>query len=90
MQKKIGIKKFIIGAIFAIILIYSEALATGLSRWFDFKGKDALNDWEEKIFKGRVLYSVKVSRKHGYLSAYSKNAASGIFYRLSFGTNTDP
>lgn len=90
MQKKIGIKKFIIGSLFAIILIYAATLAAGLTRWFDFKGKNALNDWEEKIFKGRVLYAVKVSRKHGYLSAYSNNAASGIFYRLSFDPKNEP
>jgi hypothetical protein len=52
--------------------------------WFKFDKQTALREWEEKIFKGRVLYSVKVDKIDGFLSAYSKSAASGIIYRLKF------
>lgn len=52
--------------------------------WFKFNRKSALKEWEEKIFKGRVLYSVIVDKTNGYLDAYSKNSASGILYWLRF------
>jgi hypothetical protein len=49
-----------------------------------------LGEWQEKIFKGRVLYSVYEDKKSGYLSAYSKESASGIFYRLTFNPKKEP
>lgn len=53
-------------------------------KWFPFNREDALNEWQEKIFKGRVLYVVKVDKENGYLSAKSDKSASGLFYKISF------
>lgn len=71
---------------FSCSLIY----ARGLPKWFPFKRKDALKKWEEKIFKGRVLYTIKVGRSDGYLSAYSEGTASGILYNLRFDSAKTP
>jgi len=57
---------------------------------FPFSETSALEEWEEKIFKGKVLYVVKVEKRDGYLSAYSQNSASGIFYRLKFDPKETP
>ena len=57
--------------------------------WFRFNQKNSLKGWEEKIFKGRVIYSVKTDGG-GYLNAYSKNSASGIMYWLKFNPRTNP
>lgn len=58
--------------------------------WFRFASDEDLGGWEEKIFKGRVLYVIVPDKKDGYLSAYSKNAASGLLYWLSFDPKTQP
>jgi hypothetical protein len=58
--------------------------------WFRFDRKNALDGWEEKIFKGKVLYSVKTDGTGHYLDAYSKNAASGILRWLKFNPRKAP
>jgi len=75
------LKLFIIGV---SVFLYTYAYAAWGRKWFSFDRKDALNEWQEKIFKGRVFYAVKIERTGGYLTAYSHNAASGIFYQISF------
>lgn len=72
------------------ILGYSKASALQLPKWFPFQKKDALQEWEEKIFKGKGIYSVVMSNTDGYLSAYSQNAASGIFYKINFDPKKYP
>jgi hypothetical protein len=72
------------------LFFYSYTFANRITKWFSFDKKDALAEWEEKIFKGRVLYSVKIERSGGYLTAYSRNAASGIFYEISFNPRKQP
>ncbi|MBL7151119.1 MAG: DUF3047 domain-containing protein [Candidatus Omnitrophica bacterium] len=58
--------------------------------WFRFAKDEELRGWEEKIFKGRVLYTVVGDQEDGYLSAYSNNSASGLLYWLSFDPKTHP
>lgn len=78
----------------AIIILYaflaSSVSAAWIAKWFSFDKTDALTEWSEKIFKGRVLYSVKVDKANGYLTAYSKNSASGIFYEIKFDPKKKP
>ncbi|UCD14869.1 MAG: DUF3047 domain-containing protein [Candidatus Omnitrophota bacterium] len=76
--------------LFGVILFSSVVFALQLPKWFPFQTKDALKEWEEKVFKGRVLYSVEVKNTEGYLSAYSDSTASGIFYRLTFSPAAKP
>ncbi|MCQ9204855.1 MAG: DUF3047 domain-containing protein [Omnitrophica bacterium] len=56
----------------------------GLPKWFPFNNDNALNEWQEKIFKNRVLYIVKTEEKGGYLSAKSEQACSSLLYRIKF------
>lgn len=58
--------------------------------WFRFDKKNSLDGWEEKIFKSRVVYSIKRDKTGGYLNAYSKNAASGMLYWLKFNPRQNP
>jgi len=58
--------------------------AEKLPKQFPFSKKDALKEWEEKVFKGRVIYTVEVGKTDGYLSANSKSTASGIIYKMVF------
>ncbi|MFA6349441.1 MAG: DUF3047 domain-containing protein [Candidatus Omnitrophota bacterium] len=58
--------------------------------WFGFNQRAKLSGWEEKIFQGRVQYSIKSDRKGTYLNAYSRNSASGIIYWLKFSPSSNP
>jgi len=69
--------------------IPQEKVFRGIA-WFEFNKKSALAGWEEKIFKGRVIYSVKEDKQGGYLDAYSKNAASAILHWVKFNPIEQP
>ena len=66
-----------------IFLIYC-AYAYDLPKWFPFNEKSALREWQEKIFKDRVLYVVETKQQDGYLLAQSDKACSGLLYKISF------
>lgn len=70
--------------IFTAFALTAYAFADKLPRQFPFKEKNALSEWQEKIFKGRVFYSIKANKDDRYLRAHSENAASGIFYEIKF------
>lgn len=59
--------------------------------WFKFNNKNALKGWEERVFKGKVLYSlIKSNKADGYLNAYSNDSASGLLYWLKFNPKEHP
>jgi hypothetical protein len=76
MSRNIIRKSLLVSCIIIFLFFLSSAFAAWITKWFSFDKKDALTEWEEKIFKGRVLYSVKVEKTGGYLTAYSRNSAS--------------
>ena len=73
-------------SLFGIYHIYGFTLP----RWFPFNRKDALNEWEEKIFRNKVLYSVEIKQNNGYLAAKSNKAASGLVYKIRFKVQRYP
>ncbi|MDP2940295.1 MAG: DUF3047 domain-containing protein [Candidatus Omnitrophota bacterium] len=73
-----------------VLLIYNLGYCLKLPKWFPFNKENALDEWQEKIFKGKVLYVVKSQRGKGYLLAKSEKAASGIFYRITFDPRKYP
>lgn len=74
---------YILTVIISILLIY-HALAFDLPKIFRFNREDALEDWQEKVFKNKVLYVVEPRLEDGYLSAKSDQACSGLFYKIRF------
>lgn len=86
MKVRILLALFTIGG----VLIYSQIFAGQLPKWFTFMEKGALKEWEEKIFKNRVLYSVETEDIDKHLTAYSSDSASGIFYKLRFDPKENP
>jgi hypothetical protein len=53
-------------------------------QYFNFNEKNALGDWDEKIFKGRVHYWVDLKNEDGFVHSKSKKTASAIFKRLKY------
>jgi len=64
-----------------ILLLGYAAFAYDLPKWFPFNQEKALNDWQEKIFHGRVMYKVVVGQGAGHLLAKSDEASSGLLYK---------
>jgi len=70
----------------AVILSLHCAHAYDLPKRFLFSEENALEEWQEKIFKNKVLYNVEMALKEedGYLSAKSEKGCSGLFYKVRF------
>lgn len=49
---------------------------------FPFSENNALKEWEEKIFKGKVIYKVEQGQKLSYVRATSDKTASALYYKL--------
>lgn len=80
-----GRKKFIyIGALLGLVVLGCPVYALELPKWFPFNKENALKEWQEKVFKNRVLYVVKPQEETGYLSAKSNQACSGLVYHIRF------
>ena len=67
-----------------------RAHAFELPKWFLFDRHNALEEWQEKIFRDRVLYVVEPGSQQGYLSARSEKACSGLIYRIKFDVVKNP
>ncbi len=50
---------------------------------FSFLKEDSLAEWEEKIFKGKVVYKIEKENGLSYVRASSSNAASALYYRIN-------
>ena len=74
------ITSFLIFAVAVGIIAY----AAKLPKFFPFNTKRALKEWQEKVFKGRVVYVVEPTREGGYLLAKSNKAASGLMHKVKF------
>jgi len=74
----------VISSCLCLMLFAYLAYAFEFPKWFPFNHKKALEEWTEKVFKDRVLYEVQPKLEGGYLSANSKEACSGLLYRIKF------
>lgn len=83
-------------AVFLVFWVYLSipgqgfCAAEGELKWFPFNREDALKEWKEKIFRGRVIYEVNPETPHGYLFAKSQKASSGLFYKIRFSPKKYP
>ena len=81
----------LVGSIALLILVIYCAYASDLPKWFPFKQQSSLEEWQEKIFKGKVLYEIKAEHsKENFLSASSNKACSGLLYRIKFDVKEFP
>jgi hypothetical protein len=57
---------------------------------FLFSDENALNGWEEKVFKGRVLYKIEKDSLMSYVGATSEAAASALYYKVKLDPQKAP
>ena len=57
-------------------------------KYFQFQKPDSLKEWEEKVFKGKVSYTLANDRGAPYVKAASDNAASALYHRLKVDAKT--
>lgn len=60
-----------------------------LVKWFPFSEEGSLREWEEKIFKDKVIYRVEKDEPLAYVRAKSANAASALYYKIKLGAKKD-
>jgi len=80
----VRLKAILILLLLLLIVSIYYAYAYTLPKWFPFNKENALDEWEERLFKNRVLYMVEPKHEGGYLSAKSEQACSGLLYRIKF------
>ncbi len=51
-------------------------------KWFRFSEENSLREWEEKIFKGKVVYTIEKSQDLSYVRAISDKTASALYYKI--------
>ena len=50
---------------------------------FSFSDENALKEWDEKVFKGKVLYKIEKDNGLSYVRALSDKAASALYYKIN-------
>ena len=55
---------------------------TELVKEFPFSEENALKEWEEKIFRGKVVYRIEQGKDLSYVRATSNKTASALYYKL--------
>lgn len=61
-----------------------------LIKAFPFSDQNELNEWEEKVFKGRVLYEIQKNAILSYVNAKSEAAASALYYKVKLDPDNEP
>jgi len=59
-----------------------EGRKMDLVRWFPFSTENSLKEWEEKIFRGKVVYRVEQNQPLSYVRATSNKTASALYYKI--------
>lgn len=54
-----------------------------LIKWFPFSEENALKEWEEKVFKGKVVYKIEKDKDLSYVKAESSGTASALYYKVN-------
>lgn len=83
-------KKFRAALLIGCVFFLLAAFAQETPKRFLFNKGNALSEWQEKIFAGKVIYKVLPQAEQGELSAESNSTASGLIYRITFDANVNP
>lgn len=59
-------------------------------KYFPFTRESSLKEWEAKMLKGKVVYTIEKGESLSYVSAKSRNAASALYYRIAIDIERRP
>lgn len=57
---------------------------------FPFSDENSLREWDEKVFKGKVRYSIDKENHKSFVLASSDKTASALFYKIKMDINKRP
>lgn len=82
------------GVIYFVIHRYAKRPEAPVSievvKEFQFSKEDALREWEEKIFKGKVLYKISSGDYDSFVLATSEGTASALYYKIRLDMGKKP
>jgi len=61
---------------------------TEIVKPFLFSEENSLKEWEEKIFKGKVVYRIEKDKDLSYVRATSDKSASALYYKIKLDAKT--
>lgn len=67
-----------------------EIETAAVIRHFAFENAGSLDEWSEKVFKGRVKYSLESSEGAFYVHALSSASCSAMYYQIKIDANRHP
>lgn len=59
-----------------------------LVKAFTFPEESSLKEWEEKVFKGKVIYQVEKGKDFNYVKATANASASALYYKIELDART--
>ena len=59
-------------------------------RHFPFSAEGSLREWEEKIFKGKVLYRIDKENHQSFVMGSSDGTASALYYKVKLNMRKRP
>jgi len=78
--------KFDLSKFFKIQKIKVEKIV----KYFPFSTENSLNEWEEKVLKGKVVYRIERGATFSHVKAESSKAASALYYRVKMDAGRNP
>lgn len=81
----------LLAALFAVIFLRHKVpsdksktpgYSTEVLKPFNFSNDSDIKEWEEKVFKGKVVYRVEKDGGESYVRAQSDKAASALYYKI--------
>ncbi|NQU95567.1 MAG: DUF3047 domain-containing protein [Candidatus Omnitrophica bacterium] len=59
-------------------------------KYFPFSAANSLREWEEKVLKGRVVYTIEKGDQLSYVRAVSQKTASALYCKVKLDINKRP
>lgn len=68
--------------------IISPGTKCDIVKRFTFADTDSLKEWDEKVFRNKVAYSIDRDENGSFVKASSSNAASALYYKINLESKT--
>lgn len=59
-------------------------------KWFSFSDKKAMDEWKNKVFKGKTIYWIDEKNNEKFLHSKSEKAASALYHLVNYKVKDFP